>query len=135
MEVFEIDFNQTNITENIPINIYSTIGIDTKGEIIKLINIESLHSNNLLIEVFGNVNFYKKINQENKNNSSNIFSFHCLDKTNYFIKILTYEYREININTISEEAKVNMLIFGMYQFNRKLLNFIDKKKLKNFLSF
>ena len=135
MEVFEIDFNQSDISENIPINIYSTLGVNNKGEFIKLINIESLHSNNLLIEVFGNINFYKKTNLENTNNSSNIFSFHCIDKTNYFIKIVTHEYREININNISEEVKVNMLFFGMYQFNKKIFNFIDKKKLKIYLSF
>ena len=57
MEVFEINFN---ISNQIPINIFSTLGINENGELIKMINIESLNGKEMTIEIFGNGNFYNK---------------------------------------------------------------------------
>ena len=131
MEVFEINFNDKKSVNNIPINIYSTLGLNSEGEIINMINIELINSKKAFIEVFGNLNFYNKGFIENKNNTSNIFSFHCIENSKYFIKIVTNEYRDIILeNGDTDELKVDMLFFGTYQFNPDILNFIDKKKIK-----
>jgi len=131
MEVFEINFNDPDISQQIPVNIFSTIGINENGELIKMINIESLNSKEMTIEIFGNGNFYNKGIIEERINSPNILSFQCSDEVTYFIKIVTYEIREIELdNEHDNEFKISLLFFGNYKFYTNILNFIDKKKLK-----
>ena len=61
MEVLEIDFNDSDVMGTIPVVIYSTLGLKPNGEILRLINIEPLNNaKEMVIEVFGNGNFYSK---------------------------------------------------------------------------
>ena len=136
MEVFEINFNNPDISDNILVIIYSTLGITTSGELIKLINIETHnHSREMVIEIFGNGNFFNRELINDSNDNLNIFSFKCISDIDYFIKINTHEFREINVldennESITEEVKIDLLFYGIYHFNSEILNFIDKKKFK-----
>jgi len=137
MEVFEINFNKPDITDNIPVILYSTLGITNSGELIKLINIESqTNSREMVIEIFGNSSFYNRELTDNSDDNLNVFSFKCISDTNYFIKIITHEFREINVldennKSITEDVKIDLLFYGMYKFNTEILNFIDKKKFNS----
>ena len=131
MEVFEINFNDFNISNQIPINIFSTLGIRSNGELIKMINIESLNGKEMIIEIFGNGNYYNKSVIDEAINSSNIVSFHCSNEVSYFIKIETYEIREVELDDgLNKDFRINLLFFGNYKFHTDILDFIDKKKIK-----
>lgn len=130
MNVFEVDFNNDK-SENIPINIFSSLCLNLEGELIKFINIEPVEIiKEMKIEIFGNKAFYKNIYIDETQNS-NIFSFKILSGEKFFIKVEILEFKEI-IKTLSPNYKTgNSIFFGSYIFDTNLLNFINKKKLTN----
>lgn len=112
--VKEIDFSDTTVKGLFPVVIYSSISKKPNGEQIQLINIEPINnSKEMILEIFGNNNFYKKSKILALHGTLNILSFRSNSNQKYFIKIKTEEYD-------TNDNKLNLLFYGFYSFEKNI---------------